>query len=107
MLKRVEAHSRLIAVDTILWQIGTWIGARRFLVSTTEEEMFTPKVATITVSAEHVKEAEARCARQRDFIRELRASGQPTATAEAILDSMQSCLARVREAVASQSKERI
>ncbi|MBX3491244.1 hypothetical protein [Parvibaculum sp.] len=63
--------------------------------------MSTPKVASITVSAEHVKEAEARCARQREFIRELRASGQPTATAEAILESMQVCLARVREAAES------
>ncbi|CAH1649115.1 conserved hypothetical protein [Hyphomicrobiales bacterium] len=68
--------------------------------------MFTPKVAPIAVSADHVKEAEARCARQREFIKELRASGQPTATAEAILDSMQSCLARVREAVASQALEK-
>ena len=64
--------------------------------------MFTPKVAQITVPAEYVKEAEARCARQRDFINELRASGQPTATAEAILDSMQSCLVRARAAVAGQ-----
>ncbi|CAH1692197.1 conserved hypothetical protein [Hyphomicrobiales bacterium] len=68
--------------------------------------MFTPKVAPIAVSADHVKQAETRCARQRDFIRELRASGQPTATAEAILDNMQSCLARVREAVACQGGQK-
>ncbi|MBS7696531.1 hypothetical protein [Chelatococcus sp. YT9] len=68
--------------------------------------MFTPKVAPIAVSPEHVKEAEARCARQREFIRELRANGQPTATAEAILDSMQSCLARVRATVASQAVQK-
>ncbi|CAH1690151.1 hypothetical protein CHELA1G11_20631 [Hyphomicrobiales bacterium] len=37
------------------------------------------------MSAERVKEAEARCARQREFIGELRASNLPTAMAEAIL----------------------
>ncbi|CAH1656732.1 conserved hypothetical protein [Hyphomicrobiales bacterium] len=68
--------------------------------------MFTSKVVPVALSAQHVEEAEARCARQRAFIRELQASGQPTATAEEILRSMQSCLARVREAVAGQALQK-
>lgn len=62
--------------------------------------MYTPKVVAIEVSAQHVAEAEARCARQREFIRALQATGQPTSTAEIILASMEGCLARVRKAAA-------
>ncbi|CAH1670286.1 hypothetical protein [Chelatococcus asaccharovorans] len=62
--------------------------------------MYTPKVVPIAVSSQHVAEAEARCARQRAFIRDLQATGQPTNTAETILASMEDCLARMREALA-------
>ena len=64
--------------------------------------MFTRKVVPIAVSAQQVAEADARCARQRAFIKELKAAGQPTNTAEMILASMEGCLARLREAEACQ-----